>query len=104
MSFVATVELVELVDKVQRRINPDLKILGYFGTMFDNRTNESKQSIQEMKQKYGEKVFNTTIPVTTSIAQAARKGMSVIDHARNSKGSKAYQALVNEIIKSISAI
>lgn len=98
MSFVATKELVSLIGKVQQRINPPIEILGYFGTMFDNRTKESRNSLEEMQKKYQEKVFNTTIPSSTILAQAARGGVSVIDYDRNSKAAQAYQNLTNEIL------
>ncbi len=98
MSVSATHELVEIIEKVQRRINPDLKILGYLATMFDNRTKESQQSFAEMREKFGESVFKTVIPTATILAQAARKGTSVIDYDRSSKGAKSYQDLVQEIL------
>ncbi len=98
MSVVATRELAELIHKVRRRINPDIKLLGYFGTMGDMRTLESRSSMDEMRQYFKEQVFETVIPSTTILAQAARKGTTAFDHARNSKGTLAYKALVDELL------
>ena len=87
----------ELVEKVRRRLNPDIKILGYFGTMSNLRTKEARQSVEDMKRKYGEKVFSTVIPACTRVAEAPRSGMSATEYARSSTGAKAYRELVKEV-------
>ena len=97
MSVAATRELAGLIQKSQRRINPDIRLLGYFGTMGDMRTLESRSSMDEMRQYFKEQVFQTVIPATTILAQAARKGTTALDHARNSKGAIAYKDLVDEM-------
>jgi len=101
MSVIATHEIVELINKVQRRINPDLKILGFMATMFDQNTKESQQSFDEMQKKFGESIFQTVIPTTTTLAQAARKGTSILNYDRSSKGAIAYQSLVKEMLARI---
>ena len=98
MSMAVTRELAGLIQKVRRRINPDINLLGYFGTMGDMRTLESRSSMDEMRQHFKEQVFQTMIPATTTLAQAARKGISAFDHARNSKGAIAYKSLVDELL------
>lgn len=104
MSVVAAFQLVELMDKAKKRINQDIKILGYFGTMFDQRTKESQKSLDEMREKFKEEVFKTVIPTTTVLAQAAREGTTAFDHARGSKGSISYKELVDEILIRIDGV
>ncbi len=85
------------VDKIRRRLNPQVGILGYFGTMYDRRTKESQQSVDDMRKKYGEKVFKTVIPANTRVAEAPRSGLSTTEYARSSAGAKAYRELVREV-------
>jgi chromosome partitioning protein len=90
-------DINELVDKVRRRLNPDIRILGYFGTMASLRTKETRLSVEDMKKRYGEKVFRTVIPACTRVAEAPRNGLAAMQSARSSSGAKAYRELVKEI-------
>jgi len=90
-------DINELVEKVRRRLNPDIRILGYFGTMSNIRTKECRLSVEDMRSRYGEKVFRTVIPACTKVAEAPRTGGSAIEYARSSTGAKAYRDLVKEI-------
>ncbi len=93
-----TEDIEVLVEKVRRRLNPAVRILGYFGTMSNPRTNESRRSIEDMRKKYGDKVFNTTIPASTGMAEAPRNGIPGARSARSSSGAKAYGSLVKELL------
>ena len=90
-------DINELVEKVRRRLNPDIRILGYFGTMSNLRTKEARLSVEDMRRRYGEKVFNTVIPACTRVAEAPRNGVPAMEYARPSTGAKAYRELVKEI-------
>ncbi|MGA3116684.1 MAG: ParA family protein [Syntrophobacteraceae bacterium] len=90
-------DINELVEKVRRRLNPDIRILGYFGTMSNLRTKESRLSVEDMRRRYGDKVFRTVIPACTRVAEAPRSGVSVTEYAGSSTGAKAYRDLVKEI-------
>ncbi len=85
-----------IVEKVRRRLNPDIRILGFFGTMSNLRTKESRLSLEDMRRRYGEKVFRTVIPVCTKVAEAPRSGVSATEYARSSSGARAYRELVKE--------
>ncbi len=90
-------DINELIEKVRRRLNPDIKILGYFGTMSNLRTKESRLSVEDMRKKYGDKVFKTVIPACTRVAEAPRSGVPATEYARASTGAKAYRELVKEV-------
>jgi len=90
-------DINELVEKVRRRLNPDIRILGYFGTMSNLRTKEARLSVEDMRKRYGEKVFRTVIPACTRVAEAPRSGVSATEYAGSSSGAKAYRALVKEV-------
>ncbi len=85
------------VEKIRRRLNSDITILGYFGTMYNQRTREAQRSVEDMRSRYGEKVFKTIIPVDTRVAEAPRSGVSATEYARSSAGARAYRELVKEV-------
>ena len=98
MSTKAIDDMDRLVKGVAKRLNPDIDILGYFGTMYDRRTKESEACMKEMKDAYGTKVFDTVIPSNAVLARAARHGSPGIEYARDSEGARSYELLSDEIL------
>jgi len=92
---------VKLVERAKRHVNKKLKILGYFGTQFDRRTNASKEVLSILRKDYGKKVFNTTIGVNTKLIEAYHAQKPVHKYARSAKGSKEYSELAEEVLKRI---
>lgn len=92
--------LLGTVLKVRKQINPNLKVGGIVLTMFDKRTNLSKNISEELKTTYGNvfKMFNTMIPKTTRVAEASREGKSIFLHDKNNKGAIAYNELAREVL------
>lgn len=86
-------EVNKLVQKIQRRLNPGLRALKYFGTMYDARTKVCQESIKEMREKHGDLVCQTLIPRSTQLAQAPRNKDSLL----TSSGALAYIKLTQEI-------
>jgi chromosome partitioning protein len=79
-------------------INPRLELLGVVMTMFDGRTKLSQQVVAEVRQHFGEKVFETVIPRTTRLAEAPSFGKPIIHYDKYSAGSAAYEVLTQEIL------
>ena len=80
-------------------VNPKLEILGVLMTMFDARTNLSHQVVNEVRQHFGDQVFETVIPRTTRLAEAPSFGKPIIDYDPYSAASAAYEVLAQEVIK-----
>jgi chromosome partitioning protein len=80
-------------------INPTLELLGVVMTMFDGRTNLSHQVVGEVRQHFGDKVFETVIPRTTRLAEAPSFGKPIIHYDKYSTGSAAYEVLGEEVAK-----
>lgn len=87
----------DLIAKVQRRLNPDLKLFGFFGTMYDHRTQVCRQCLEDTRNKFTDSVLKTIIPSNTALAKASGAGTSAIEFDRYSKGSTAYMDLVFEV-------
>jgi chromosome partitioning protein len=77
-------------------VNPRLHLMGVVMTMYDGRTNLSKQVDGEVRQHFGEVVFDTIIPRTTRLAEAPSFGKPIIHYDKYSAGAAAYEVLAQE--------
>ncbi len=78
-------------------INPGLDLLGVVMTMFDGRTKLCQNVVAEVRQHFGEKVFETVIPRTTRLAEAPSFGKPIIHYDAYSAGSAAYEVFAEEV-------
>ena len=91
-------DLMGTLRAVKARLNPSLQIFGVLLTMFDGRTNFSLQVAQEVRRHFPGKVFSTVIPRNVRLAEAPSHGLPIQIYDRHSRGAKAYDQLVQEII------
>ena len=80
-------------------VNPTLELLGIVMTMFDSRTNLSHQVTGEVRQHFGDIVFETVIPRTTRLAEAPSFGKPIIHYDKYSAGAAAYEVLAQDLLK-----
>lgn len=92
-------QLVDTINLVRRHLNPQIGIFGVVITMFDGRTQLTRQVTQEVQNYFGEKVFKTFIPRNIRLAEAPSHGKTIAEYDNKSKGGKAYDALALEVIK-----
>ncbi len=92
--------LLKTISKIKKRINPSITFEGILLTMFDERTNLSRNMNEIIEKSYGEhiRVFNTKIPKSVKIGEANVRSMSIVDYMPNNKGAVAYQNFVKEIL------
>jgi chromosome partitioning protein len=79
-------------------LNPRLELLGVLMTMFDGRTKLSQQVVGEVRQYFGDVVFDTVIPRTTRLAEAPSFGKPIIYYDKYSAGAAAYEVLTQEVL------
>lgn len=79
-------------------VNPRLELLGVVMTMFDSRTKLSNQVVSEVREHFGERVFETMIPRSTRLAEAPSFGKPIIHYDKYSPGSAAYELLAQEVL------
>ena len=91
-------QLLETVDIVKERFNPGLKILGILLTFVENRTMLSKQVQHQMREFFGELVFDTVVHRTVRLAEAPSAGEPVLTYDPRSRGAEDYVALAEEIL------
>ena len=80
-------------------ITPRLDLLGVVMTMFDARTKLSNQVVSEVREHFGERVFETMIPRSTKLAEAPSHGKPIIHYDKYSAGSAAYELLAQEFVQ-----
>jgi chromosome partitioning protein len=80
-------------------VNAGLELLGVVMTMFDGRTNLSHQVVSEVREHFGEMVFETVIPRTTRLAEAPSFGKPIIYYDKYSAGAAAYEVLTQDVLK-----
>jgi chromosome partitioning protein len=78
--------------------NAQLELLGVVMTMFDSRTRLSHQVVDEVRQHFGDKVFETVIPRTTRLAEAPSFGQPILQYDPYSSATAAYQVLTGELM------
>jgi chromosome partitioning protein len=91
--------LMETIEKVQARINPDLMIDGFLGTMYDSRTLHTREVLGRVVEAFGEKVFHTVINRTVRFPDATVVGEPITTFDSSSMGANAYRELAKEVLE-----
>ncbi len=92
-------QLMTTIDRVRDAVNPGLEIEGIVLTMFDERMNLSRQVAEEVRNHFGEKVYETVIPRNVRLGEAPSFGKPIILYDIRSRGSEAYINLAKEFIR-----
>ena len=92
-------QLLNTIKLVKKHLNKELEIEGALLTMFDTRTNLSKQVVDEVKGYFVDKVYKTVIPRNIKLSEAPSYGMPITLYDPHSKGAKCYDKLGKELIK-----
>ena len=93
-------QLLSTVELVRQRLNPDLIIRGLVLTMYDVRTNLSRQVVEEIRQHFPSTVLRSIIPRSVKLSEAPSYGEPISIYAPDSKGALAYAALSRDILES----
>ncbi len=92
-------QLLLTIRLVQKLYNPNLKIEGILMTMFDIRTRLSVEVSQEVRQNFGQQVYQNNIPRNIRLSEAPSRGVSIFEYDVSCSGAKAYAEVTNEFLK-----
>jgi chromosome partitioning protein len=92
-------ELMSTVQRVQGGLNRRLSIAGILLTMYDDRTNLSRDVAEEIRRHFGAKVFDTVVPRNIRLAEAPSHGLPIFQYDIKSRGAEAYLALAREYLR-----
>ncbi len=96
-----TDDLLETIDKIKARPNPDLRLLGVLVTLFDRRTLLSRQVYEEIRDVFGHLVFDTVITKSVRLEESPAHRQSIFDHAPSSSGAYEYYRLCEEVLERV---
>lgn len=91
-------QLLQTVERVQQRFNPELGIIGIALTMFDRRNRLTEQVSEDVRSCLGQLVFETVIPRNVRLSEAPSHGVPALIYDHACAGSRAYMALARELI------
>lgn len=91
-------QLLQTVERVQQRFNPDLGIIGIALTMYDRRNRLTEQVSEDVRSVLGKLVFETVIPRNVRLSEAPSHGVPALIYDHACAGSRAYMALARELI------
>ncbi|RKP58491.1 ParA family protein [Pararobbsia silviterrae] len=94
-------DLVNTIKQVHANLNRDLKVIGLLRVMFDPRVTLQQQVSEQLKQHFGDKVFDAVIPRNVRLAEAPSYGLPGIVFDRASRGAQAYLQFGSEMIDRI---
>ena len=93
-----TDDLLETIEKVRQRPNPELEILGVVITMHDKRTALARDIQEQIRKVFGDKVFRTVISKSVRLEESPAYRESIFTFAPDSTGAAEYYSLCEEVI------
>jgi len=99
LSLEGTDDLLETVDRIRRQVNRRLQLLGVLITLHDNRTILGRDVVAQVREVFGEKVFQTIISKSVRLEESPAYKESIFTHAPRSSGAKQYAELGNEVMQ-----
>ncbi len=91
-------DLVNTIKQVHANLNRDLAIIGLLRVMFDPRIMLQQQVSEQLKARFGDKVFDTVIPRNVRLAEAPSYGLPGVVFDPSSKGAQAFVSFAQEMV------
>ena len=92
-------KLLEVVTKIQKRLNKDLKVGGVIVTQYDNRKVLNRDVVTTIEAHFKDKVFKTRVRDNIALAEAPAQGLDVFRYSPKSYGAEDYLSLSREVLK-----
>lgn len=96
-----TDDLLETIEKVKARPNPELEVLGVVITLHDRRTTLAREVHDQIKNVFGDKTFETVITKSVRLEESPAYKESIFSFAPNSSGAGEYAKLCEEVISRV---
>jgi chromosome partitioning protein len=91
-------ELLDTIDRLRESLDHPLRIEGILLTMYDDRTNLTRQVASDLREFFGNEVFRTVIPRSIRLAEAPSYGKPILLYDLRSRGAESYIKLAKEIL------
>ncbi len=90
--------LMQTIEKVRERLNPQLEVDGVLATMYDARTLHSREVLARVVEVFGDTVYHSVINRTIRFPETTVVGRPITDYAPSSPGALAYRSLAQEVL------
>ncbi len=90
--------LIQTIEKIRERLNPDLELAGILATMYDSRTLHGREVLARIVEAFDDKVFHTVINRTVRFPETTVAGEPITTYATTSGGATAYRELAKELL------
>ncbi|MCU1600703.1 MAG: Chromosome partitioning protein [Frankiales bacterium] len=90
--------LIQTIEKIQERLNPQLELEGILATMYDARTLHGREVLARVVEAFGDRVFHTVINRTVRFPETTVAGEPITSYASSSTGAAAYRDLAKEVL------
>ena len=92
-------QLLNTIRLTQKNLNPTLDIEGVLLTMLDSRSNLGIEVVEEIKNHFKERVYDTIIPRLVRLSEAPSHGKPILAYDPQSRGTEAYLNLAKEVME-----
>ena len=96
-----TDDLLETLERVRARPNPELQLLGVIITLFDRRTNLARDIYKQVREVFGDKVFKTVIGKNVRLEESPAYKETIFTYAPDSSGAEEYAKLAREVMQRV---
>ncbi|MCW2500076.1 MAG: partitioning or sporulation protein [Frankiales bacterium] len=90
--------LIQTIEKIKERLNPQLELEGILATMYDARTLHGREVLARVVEAFGDRVFHTVITRTVRFPETTVAGEPITSYASSSVGATAYRDLAREVL------
>jgi chromosome partitioning protein len=95
--------LLQTIEKVADRLNPDLEVTGILATMYDARTLHGREVLARVREAFGDRLFHSVISRTVRFPETTVAGEPITSYAPTSAGATAYRQLAREVLAGLSS-
>lgn len=99
LALEGTDDLLETVERIRAYVNPNLDLLGVLITIHDHRTILGRDVVDQVRNVFGDKVFDTVITKSVRLEESPAYKKSIFTHAPESSGAKQYAKLGDEVLQ-----
>jgi chromosome partitioning protein len=92
-------KLLEVIDKIKKRLNKELRVGGVFITQFDSRKVLNRDVVATIEAHFKDEVFKTKVRDNIALAEAPAQGLDIFRYNPKSYGAEDYLSLCKEILK-----
>ncbi len=96
-----TDDLLETLERIRARPNPDLQLLGVIITLYDKRTNLARDIMKQVRKVFGNKVFKTVIGKNVRLEESPAYKETIFTFAPDSSGAEEYERLAREVLQRV---